>query len=136
MADTFELTILLPDQILLSTPVARLGGEAINGSFVVLPRHIDFVTALVPGILYYQADETDLSFVAIDSGVLVKRAASVWVSVLQAIVGDDLDHLDQVVEQEFRQRDEREKQTQTALARLEVSFMRGMVNLGRSQYES
>ena len=42
MADSFQLTLLLPDQILLSTQVSRVGGEAVNGSFVVLPRHIDF----------------------------------------------------------------------------------------------
>jgi F-type H+-transporting ATPase subunit epsilon len=136
MADTFELSILLPDRVLLSSQVTRLGGDAVNGSFVVLPRHIDFVTALVPSILYYQAEDRDPSFVAIDHGILVKRADSVWVSVLQAIAGDDLAHLDQIVEEEFHQLDERQKQAQTALTRLEVSFMRGLVNLGRAQYES
>lgn len=136
MADTFELSILLPDRVLLTTQATRLGGDAKNGSFVVLPRHIDFATALVPGILYFQTDNSETQYVANDNGILVKRAASVWVSVLQAIQGDDLEHLDQVVEEEYRKLDERQKQAQTALTRLEASFMRGLANLGRSTYES
>lgn len=135
MSETFELTLLLPDRVLLSTSASRLGGEAENGSFVVLPRHVDFATALVPGILYYQQGESQ-HFVAIGSGLLVKREATVWVSVLQAIQSDDLEQLDRVIEQEFRQLDEREKQAQTALTRLEVSFMRGLANIGRANYES
>jgi F-type H+-transporting ATPase subunit epsilon len=136
MADTFQLTILLPNQILLSAQATKLGGDAVNGSFVILPRHIDFVTALVPGILYFQEVEDQPKYVAVDSGILVKQERSVWVSVLQAIQGDDLEQLDQTVEQEFRQLNERQKQTQTALTRLEVSFMRGMANLGRAYHES
>jgi F-type H+-transporting ATPase subunit epsilon len=136
MIDTFQLTILLPDEILISTPVTKVGGDAENGSFVVLPRHIDFVTALVPGILYYQENSDQLTYIAIDRGILVKREKTVWVSVLQAIPGDDLEHLDRLVEEEFRQLNEQEKQTQTTLTRLEVSFMRGMVDLGRANRES
>jgi F-type H+-transporting ATPase subunit epsilon len=132
MADTFELTILLPDEILLSTQATKVGGDAVNGSFVVLPRHIDFVTALVPSILYFGNETNSPTYVAVDRGMLVKRDRTVWVSVLRAIVGDDLDHLDQIVEQEFRQLDEQQKQTQTTLTRLEISFMRGLVDLGRS----
>lgn len=132
MANTFELSILLPNRILLTTSATRLGGEAENGSFVVLPRHIDFATALVPGILYYHAEPAEPKYVASDRGILVKRAGSVWVSVLQAIQGDDLEHLEQVVEQEYRKLDERQKQAQTALTRLEVSFMRGLADLGRA----
>lgn len=144
--DAMNLTLLLPEQILLDVRAAKIGGDAVNGSFVVLPHHIDFVTALVPGILTIQTVSSpdrhpqdtppQPRYLAIDHGILVKRGASVWVSVLQAIQGDDLEHLDQVVEEEFRQMDERQKQTQTALAQLEVSFMRGMTNLGRSYRES
>jgi F-type H+-transporting ATPase subunit epsilon len=132
MADRFQLTILLPDQILLSTGVSKVGGDAVNGSFVVLPRHIDYVTALVPSILYYFEEAESPSYVAIDRGILVKQNRTVWVSVLQAIPGDNLEHLDQVVEQEFRQLNEQQKQTQTTLTKLELSFMRGLVDLGRS----
>ena len=86
----------------------------------------------MPGLLYYLDEADQTHYAAIDRGILVKRDKTVWVSVLQAIPGDDLEHLDQVVEQEFRQLNEQQKQTQTALTRLELSFMRGLVDLGRS----
>jgi F-type H+-transporting ATPase subunit epsilon len=134
MADSFSLTILLPDRVLLSERVTRLGADAENGSFVVRPHHIDFATALVPGLLYYQQLD-EKHYIAINSGILVKQGEAVWVSVLQAIPSDDLEQLDQVIEDEFYQLSERDKQTQTALARLEVSFLRGMADLGRANYE-
>lgn len=135
MADTFNLTILLPHQVLLSATVSRLGGDAENGSFVVLPHHIDFATALVPSIMYYQ-QHGEKHYVAINEGILVKQEDTVWVSVLQGIQSDDLEQLDQIINEEFRDLDERQKQTQTALTRLEVSFMRGMMDIGRAHRES
>ncbi|MBE9103001.1 F0F1 ATP synthase subunit epsilon [Vacuolonema iberomarrocanum] len=132
MANTFELTLLLPDRVLLSVQATKVGGDAVNGSFVVLPRHIDFVTVLIPGILSVQKDTAEQIYLAIDQGILVKRGASVWISVLQAIQGDNLEQLDQTVEQEFRQLDERQKQTRTALIQLEANFMRGMTNFGKA----
>lgn len=135
MADSFELSIFLPNRVLLNTHVQRLGADAENGRFVVRPNHIDFVTALVPSILYYEEPEAT-HYLAIDTGMLVKREDQVWVSVLQAIPSDDLEHLDHIIEAEFRALDERQKQTQTALTRLEVSFMRGMMDIGRASRES
>ena len=135
MADTLKLTMLLPDQVLVSTSATKIGGDAIHGSFVVLPRHIDFVTALVPGIFFYFETADHPTYVAIDRGILVKQNTTVWVSVLRAIPGDDLDHLDQVIEEEFRHLDDQQKQTQTTLTKLELSFMRGLVDLGRSSRE-
>lgn len=131
--DTFELSILLPDQVLLSTEAVKVGSEAVTGSFVVLPHHIDFVTALVPSILFFQEDkEAEPIYVAIDSGILVKQGTSVWASVFQAIRGENLEQLDQTVEREFRQLDEQQKQTQAALTRLETSLIRNMADLGRT----
>ena len=135
MADSFELSVFLPNRVLLTTSALKLGADAEHGRFVVLPNHIDCVTALVPSILYYEEPE-ETHYVAIDRGLLVKREDQVWVSVLQAIQSDDLEHLDQVIEEEFRALDERQKQTQTALTRLEVSFMRGMMDIGRASRES
>ncbi|WP_204137951.1 F0F1 ATP synthase subunit epsilon [Halomicronema sp. CCY15110] len=134
MADSFDLSIFLPNRVLLTTRAQRLGADAENGRFVVRPNHIDFVTALVPSILYYQ-EPAATHYVAIDRGMLVKRENEVRVSVLQAIQSDDLEHLDHVIEKEFRALDERQKQTQTALTRLEVSFMRGMMDIGRASRE-
>jgi F-type H+-transporting ATPase subunit epsilon len=85
--------------------------------------------------MYYQ-QHGEKHYVAINEGILVKQEDTVWVSVLQGIQSDDLKQLDQIINEEFRDLDERQKQTQTALTRLETSFMRGMIDIGRANRES
>ena len=80
-----NLRILLPTRILIDRPVDKVITEAENGSFCLLPRHIDFVAALVPGLLSFMADQEE-QFVAIDEGVLVKNGANVLVSVRDAVI--------------------------------------------------
>ncbi len=48
-----KLKILLPTEIMLDEEVTKVTAEAGNGSFCLLPRHIDFVAALVPGLLSF-----------------------------------------------------------------------------------
>jgi len=51
-----NLKILLPTEILLDEEVTKVSAEAENGSFTLLPNHIDFVTAIVPGILFFESE--------------------------------------------------------------------------------
>ncbi|NMC75543.1 MAG: F0F1 ATP synthase subunit epsilon, partial [Geobacteraceae bacterium] len=44
-----KLTVLLPTGVLVDQEVTKVTAEAENGSFCLLPRHIDFLAALVPG---------------------------------------------------------------------------------------
>ena len=48
------LKVLLPERVLLEQEVAKVTAEAENGSFCLLPGHIDFTAALVPGILSFE----------------------------------------------------------------------------------
>jgi F-type H+-transporting ATPase subunit epsilon len=48
-----RLRVLLPTDVLVDREAAKVIAEAANGSFCLLPRHVDFVAALVPGILRY-----------------------------------------------------------------------------------
>ncbi|MDY6909404.1 MAG: hypothetical protein SWC40_05625 [Thermodesulfobacteriota bacterium] len=67
--DTMRLRILLPTEILLEEPVRKIVAEAPNGFFCLLPRHVDFVTALVLGILSYEAEDGRERFAAMDEGI-------------------------------------------------------------------
>ena len=49
-----KLMVLLPTEVLIDEEARKITAEAQNGSFCLLPRHIDFVTALVPGILSFE----------------------------------------------------------------------------------
>ena len=70
-----KLKVVLPSGVLLDQEVVKVVAEAENGSFCLLPRHVDFVAALVPGILAFTPAQGDEAFLATDEGVLVKCGA-------------------------------------------------------------
>ncbi len=123
------LRISLPTEVLVDDEVRKVVAEAENGSFCILPRHIDFVAALVPGILVFHDREDNESFAALDEGLLVKCGSSVFVSTRNGVQGDDLAELRKLVEERFLDLDEHERKARTALARLEAGTLRGFREL-------
>ena len=126
-----KLKVLLPNEVMVDRAVTKVIAEAENGSFCLLPRHIDFVAALVPGILSFESSSGEEVFLAVDEGILVKCGAEVLVSTRNAVRGADLETLKQTVEKQFRVLDEREKLTRSALAKFEASIMRHFKELGK-----
>jgi F-type H+-transporting ATPase subunit epsilon len=124
-----RLRILLPTEVLVDETVAKVNAEAENGAFCLLPRHIDFVAALVPGVLSFSVPDRGESFVALDQGVLVKRGHEVHVSTLNGARGSDLGQLRRLIEERFLELDEHERRARTALARLEAGTLRGFREL-------
>lgn len=131
---TMRLRVLLPTEVLVDAEVAKIRAEAANGSFCLLPRHVDFVAALVPSILSYVTADGGEKFVGIDTGTLVKRGDDVLVSVFNAVHGVELDRLSASVRESFRQLDEDERQARGALARLEAGTLRRFYELERSRH--
>ena len=123
------LKVLLPKQVLLQEQVRKVVAEGQNGSFCLLPRHVDFVSALVPGLLAYETAVGQEAFLAIDEGILVKCGAEVLVSTRNAAQGADLGQLQVVIREQFVELDEREKQTRSALAKIEMDFVRRFMEL-------
>jgi len=126
--DGLRLRVLLPTEVLVDAAVRKVVAEAENGAFCLLPRHVDFVAALTPGILSFFTDEGE-QFMAVDQGVLVKCARDVTVSTLNAVHGVDLDRLRALVEERFIELDEHERKARTALARLEAGTLRSFREL-------
>ena len=122
------LNIMTPEQKRTFEGVKKIIAEAQNGSFCLKPRHIDYVAALVPGILNFVEGKTE-TFIAVNTGVLIKQANNVLISVRHAIEGDDLDDLDRVVQEEFYVLDKKEQETQIALEQLQADFIRRFVEL-------
>ncbi len=127
------LKILLPAEVFLEEEVMQLTAEAENGFFTILPRHIDFVAALVPGIFSYITLDDDEYFIALDEGVLVKQGEQVLISATRAIPGDDLEELEDTVRNELMVLGENEKKARTVMARLEADTLRRFTRLGGGQ---
>ncbi len=125
-----KLKILLPAEVLLEEEVEKVNAEAEDGYFTLLPRHIDFVAALVPGIFTYLTSGGEERYLALDEGILVKQGGLVYVSASRAVSGDDLEYLRDKVENELKVLGESEKKARTVMARLEVDTLRRFTRLG------
>jgi F-type H+-transporting ATPase subunit epsilon len=123
-----NLRVLLPFRVFADrSAVSRIVAETRAGSLGLLPRRLDCVAALAPGILTYETEAEGEVYVAVDEGVLVKTGQDVLVSVRQAIGGTDLGQLRAAVEQEFLTLDEHEQSVRSVLAKMESDFIRRMV---------
>ncbi len=138
---TLQFRLIQPTGVLLDVTARRVLAESLEGSFAVLPRHIDGVAALAVGILQIdtltrpadgESGGSTRLYAAIDGGLLVKCAAEVTVSTPQASVGESLGAMADVVGEQFRERDEQERLTRSALARLEAGTLRELQRIERS----
>jgi F-type H+-transporting ATPase subunit epsilon len=119
------LKMLLPFEVLSErTGVTRIVAETRDGSFGLLPHRLDCAAALAPGILTFETDGEGEVVMAVDEGVLVKTGLDVVVSVRRALSGSNLEHLEQLVDEEYLSVDEAEQNMRMVMAKLETGFLR------------
>lgn len=119
--------VVVPSGVFLKQEAIKVVAEAQNGSFCLLPRHVDFTAALVPGILALTAPDGEETFLAVDEGILVKRGPEVLVSTWNAVRGA-LGELRQAVREQYRQLGEGEQKARLALDHLEASLVRQILD--------
>ena len=124
-----HLKVLLPFQVFAEkSGVSRIVAETREGSFGLLPRRLDCVAALSPGLLMYETEADGEVCVAVEEGVLIKAGPEVLISVRRAIGGTDLGELRVAVEKEFLTLDESEQSVRRVVAKLESGFLRRLAN--------
>ncbi len=128
-----RLKVMLPTEILLDVAVSKVIAEAENGSFCLEPRHVDFVSALVPGLLSYVSVDGSEGFLGIDQGILVKCGREVRVSTRDAVSGDDPARLHAAILQRISELDEHERQARGVLARLEAGVAKQFLDLQKAR---
>lgn len=124
---SMTLKVRLPSEVLFEEEVSRIRAEAENGWFGLLPKHVDFVTALVPGVMTFEPCGKPEEYVAVDHGVLVKCGAEVSVSTRQAVRGTSLPDLRQQVERRFLAMKERERAARALETKLEADLVRRLL---------
>lgn len=115
--------ILRPDGIAFRGDCEKVVGYSDNGSFCLLPAHIDWVSSLKPGILTLTLIDRSERYFAVSQGILVKQDRAVMISTLHAVAGS-LGKLQQAVERQQRAWDESEQEARLALDRLEATLVR------------
>ncbi len=124
-----NLTILLPEKTYWQGRVKKVVGEAKNGSFCLLPAHIDFVTIMVPGIFYTVTEDDQEIYIAINEGVLLKNGSEITLATRNATKGDSLGSLKRQVEEDFKRIDQQDRRANQALQKLEADFVRRFLDL-------
>lgn len=124
-----NLRVFLPDHILIEEEVVKINAEAVNGSFTLLPRHIDYVTALVPGLLSYETQSGEERFLAVNGGILVKAGPEVNISTMEATASRDLGELSRLVAEKYQALEEHEREAHVALTRLEIAMFQRLLEL-------
>lgn len=124
-----RLQILLPTEVLIDTEVDRVAAEAEDGSLCILPRHVDFLASLSPGILTFGTGGKE-AYAAVDEGMLVKIGETVLVATANAVLRDELGSLWKTFRERFRDVGEKEKTARSAAAKLEADMVRRFLELG------
>jgi F-type H+-transporting ATPase subunit epsilon len=130
-----RLLITDPTAVVINDPdVVSVRAEDESGSFGILDGHADFLTALTVSIVSWQRTGAARRFCAVRRGVLsVSRGTLVAIATRQALLSDDLDHLERVVLAEFHSSIEAERIARTASLQLQMKAIRQIVRYLRPE---
>jgi F-type H+-transporting ATPase subunit epsilon len=124
-----KLVVATPTALVLERPdIAAVRAEDESGCFGILPGHADFLTVLAISILRWRERDGAEHYCAVRRGVLtVSGGREVTVSTREAIVSEDLDHLEDVVLTRFREAAETEQSARLESARLQTAAIRQII---------
>jgi F-type H+-transporting ATPase subunit epsilon len=130
-----RLLITTPTSVILDDcGVVAVRAEDESGSFGILNGHADFLTALAVSVVSWHCADDRRRFCAVRHGVLsVTKGSEVAIATREAILGDDLDHLEQVVLTEFRTSLEAERIARIESVQLQMKAIRQIVRYLRPQ---
>jgi F-type H+-transporting ATPase subunit epsilon len=126
---TTATTVVVDD-----SAVAAVRAEDESGSFGILKGHADFLTALTVSVVSWRRDDGARRYCAVRLGVFsVSGGNQVAIATREAVVGDDLAHLEHVVLAGFRDSIEAERTARTGSLQLEMNAIRQIVRYLRPE---
>jgi F-type H+-transporting ATPase subunit epsilon len=130
-----RLLITTPTAVVIDDPdVVAVRAEDESGGFGILKGHADFLTVLTVSVVAWHRADDRQRYCAVRRGVLrVNAGSEVAIATREAIVGDDLDHLEQVVVAQFRTALEAERTARTQTYQLQLKVIRQIVRYLRPE---
>ena len=130
-----RLLITTPTAIVVDQPnVSSVRAEDDSGSFGILRGHEDLLTALNLSIVSWRDADDRVRYCAVRRGVLsVTGGSEIAIATREAIPGDDLDRLEEVVLNQFRERSEMERASRTQSLQLQMKAIRQIVRYLRPE---
>jgi F-type H+-transporting ATPase subunit epsilon len=128
-----KLEILVPDGVVLDTPISGLRAADASGLFGLWPNHEDFATLLVPCVLSYRDEEDREHYAAVDGGVLVLRSQTefgnerrVSIGTREAVLADRIEEVADAAAAMLAARRQEERTAREEFAELQLSLLREM----------
>jgi len=124
-----RLLITTPTAVIADEPdVAAVRAEDETGSFGILQGHADFLTVLAVSVVAWRRPDGKQRYCAVRRGVLrVSDGNEIAIATRDAITGDNLDHLEQVVVGQLRSELETERTARTESLQLQMKAIRQIV---------
>ncbi|SMF81279.1 F-type H+-transporting ATPase subunit epsilon [Tistlia consotensis] len=130
-------------RLVISTPfalvverdgVGQVRAQDATGSFGLLERHADFVTALGPSVVSWRERDGAEGHCVVRNGILAMRGGhEVAIAAPEAVVGDDLDALERRVVAETGALKEEEACARAEAQRIEIAVIRRMLGYLRGE---
>jgi F-type H+-transporting ATPase subunit epsilon len=130
-----RLLITTPTTVVVDdADVSAVRAEDESGSFGVLDGHDDLLTALTVSVVSWHRADAPPHFCAVRRGILsVSGGREVAIATREAITGDDLDRLEQVVLAEFREKADVERASRMMGLELQMKAIRQIVRYLRPE---
>lgn len=133
-----RLLITTPTAVVIDeTGVTAVRAEDESGSFGIMDRHAELLTALNVCIVSWRGAGEKRRYCAVRRGVLtVSKTADgteIAVATREAVPGERLEHLEQVVLDEFRKRQETERSARTESLQLQMKAVRQIMRFLRPE---
>jgi F-type H+-transporting ATPase subunit epsilon len=108
--------------------VQALRAEDASGSFGILPGHADLLTSLAISVVSWKSADGARHYCAVRRGVFsVTADTEIAIATREAVTGDDLATLDQIVLGRFRADIETERAEHVESTRLQLNAIRQIV---------
>ncbi len=130
-----RLLITTPTAVVVDeTGVGAVRAEDESGSFGILDGHDDLLTALTVSVVSWRRAGELPRFCAVRRGILsVSGGREVAIATREAIAGDDLDRLEQVVLTEFRRNADIERTSRMGNLELQMKAVRQIIRFLRPE---
>lgn len=124
-----DFQIALPQRLFHHEQVARIRATSAHGEFCILPRHVDCVADLVPGLVFCESMAGEARHFAVDGGILIKCGARVSLATPRAVRSESEEELHGAVNDLFERLESREISTRSALKRIGSDFVRTLIDV-------
>jgi F-type H+-transporting ATPase subunit epsilon len=112
----------------VDTKAKSVTARGLEGLFGVKPRHIDYISVIVPSVLTYVDEQNKMHYLAVNEGAFVKVGFNVTISVMGVTEGETIEELQKAVTEAYKEIEEDERDNRVAITKLEYFVFNQLMN--------